>query len=188
MFLYTNVYDGDPLVKPRAVAVGAAGDLEGVRAIADTGNDRVVLLGRDGAFLRSFGSTCRLGEGEASGCVDPDGSGPLQLGDGQFNEPWGIAVGQTADGAGRIFVSDTWNGRIQVFDAEGNFLAKWGLFAILAADQTDPMLPLRPPWPGRGRRRQRPGGGHGQQAHRPLHIRRPIRRPDRRRRRDPGPL
>lgn len=139
LFLYTNVYDGDPLVKPRAVAVGAAGDLEGVRAIADTGNDRVVLLGRDGAFLRSFGSTCRLGEGAASGCTDPDGDGPLQLGDGQFNEPWGIAVGQTPDGAGRIFVSDTWNGRIQVFDAEGNFLAKWGLFAILAADQTDPM-------------------------------------------------
>ncbi len=140
LFLYTNVYDDQPLNKPRAVAVGTAGETEGMRAIADTGNNRVVLLGRDGAFLRSFGSTCRLGEGAAGGCVDPDGSGPLQLGDGQFNEPWGIAVGPD----GRIFVSDTWNGRIQAFDAEGNFLAKWGIFNILGPDQTDPMILFGP--------------------------------------------
>jgi tripartite motif-containing protein 71 len=48
----------------------------------------------------------------------------LELGDGQFQEPWGIAV----DAQGTIFVADTWNGRIQVFDAEGNFQRKWGYF------------------------------------------------------------
>jgi sugar lactone lactonase YvrE len=27
-----------------------------------------------------------------------------------------------------VFVADTWNGRIQVFDAAGNFVRKWGFF------------------------------------------------------------
>ena len=51
-------------------------------------------------------------------------SGPLILGDGQFNQPWGVA----ADANGNIFVADTWNGRIQVFDKAGKFLRKWGVF------------------------------------------------------------
>jgi DNA-binding beta-propeller fold protein YncE len=44
---------------------------------------------------------------------DADGAGPLAAGDGQFFEPWGVAV----DPAGNIYVADTWNGRIQVFDS-----------------------------------------------------------------------
>ncbi|NLX49483.1 MAG: hypothetical protein GXY82_06365 [Methanospirillum sp.] len=41
-------------------------------------------------------------------------------GDGEFNYPSGIAV----DGAGNVYVADTDNNRIQVFDAEGTFLRK----------------------------------------------------------------
>ena len=55
-------------------------------------------------------------------------------GDGQFYEPWGVAV----DGSGNIYVADTWNGRIQVFDGQGNFLRKWGAFAIASGDGGDP--------------------------------------------------
>jgi DNA-binding beta-propeller fold protein YncE len=58
---------------------------------------------------------------------NPDGSvaaswgGPGQ-GDGQFQEPWGIAVAPN----GNVYVADTWNHRVQYFDPNGKFLGKWG--------------------------------------------------------------
>lgn len=127
--IYNSVYGDQPLVTPRTVAIGPNGE----RVIGDSGNNRVVVLDREGNFLRAFGSTCRLGEGAAGGCLDPDGSGPLELGDGQFNELWGIAI----DAQGQIFVADTWNGRIQVFDAEGKFLRKWGVFSSTGGELSD---------------------------------------------------
>jgi len=42
--------------------------------------------------------------------------------DGQFTNPSGIAV----DSHGNIYVADTGNSRIQKFDSQGNFIAKWG--------------------------------------------------------------
>jgi uncharacterized protein (TIGR03663 family) len=45
------------------------------------------------------------------------GSGP-----GQFEDPRGIAVGPE----GRVYVSDSGNHRVQVFDGEGEFLHQWG--------------------------------------------------------------
>ncbi|HMN27537.1 MAG TPA: NHL repeat-containing protein, partial [Caldilineaceae bacterium] len=116
--LYNGVYGDRALLTPRAVAVGPNGQ----RVIADTGNNRIVVLDAAGNFVTAFGSPCKLADN--TGCVDPDGAGPLEVGDGQFNEPWGIAV----DRAGQIYVADTWNGRIQVFDGNGKFLRKWGYF------------------------------------------------------------
>ncbi|MBI3959578.1 MAG: TIGR03663 family protein [Chloroflexi bacterium] len=128
--VYAGIFDNLPLLQPRDVAVGA----DGTRYIADTGNNRIVVLDQTGVFVRAFGSTCLLSDGEAGKCVDPDGAGPLALGDGQFREPWGVAV--AADGT--IFVADTWNGRIQAFDSQGNFLRKWGVFNIIDGDNRDP--------------------------------------------------
>ncbi|GIV80117.1 MAG: hypothetical protein KatS3mg050_4511 [Litorilinea sp.] len=128
--VYADVYGGQPLLQPRALAVGPNGE----RVIADTGNHRIVVLDAGGAFVRAFGSLCRLSEGAAGGCVDPDGDGPLALGDGQFYEPWGVAVGSD----GTLFVADTWNGRIQAFDPEGNFIRKWGLFNTTNGELGDP--------------------------------------------------
>jgi DNA-binding beta-propeller fold protein YncE len=48
--------------------------------------------------------------------------GGLGTGDGQFNQPDGIAV----DSAGHVFVGELGNDRIQKFDANGTFLTKWG--------------------------------------------------------------
>ena len=73
--------------------------------VADSGNNRIQVFKPDGTFLRQWGSTCKLDTGE--GCVDG--------GEGQFNEPWGIAVGQD----GSVYVSDTWNHRIQKFTNDG---------------------------------------------------------------------
>jgi DNA-binding beta-propeller fold protein YncE len=48
--------------------------------------------------------------------------GQAGAGDGQFNEPSGVAI----DSAGNVYVADTANHRIQKFDDLGNFLLKWG--------------------------------------------------------------
>ena len=39
-----------------------------------------------------------------------------------FSFPYGIAV----DSSGYVYVADSWNGRIQKFDSDGNFITKWG--------------------------------------------------------------
>jgi DNA-binding beta-propeller fold protein YncE len=48
--------------------------------------------------------------------------GSFGTGDGEFNQPDGIAV----DSAGHVFVGELGNNRIQKFDANGTFLTKWG--------------------------------------------------------------
>ncbi|MCB0129914.1 MAG: NHL repeat-containing protein, partial [Caldilineaceae bacterium] len=118
--IFNDLYDGLSLNAPRTLDMG----VDGSRYIADSGNHRIVVLDPQGALMQTIGSYCNLAEGAASGCVDPDGSGPLELGDGQFFEPWGVAVDQT----GTLYVADTWNGRIQTFDSNGEFKGKWGFF------------------------------------------------------------
>ena len=48
--------------------------------------------------------------------------GTLGSGDGQFNQPTDLALGPN----GEIYVMDWGNQRIQKFDADGNYLLKWG--------------------------------------------------------------
>ena len=43
-------------------------------------------------------------------------------GNGQFNEPAGVAV----DASGSVYVADKGNNRIQKFDSNGNFITQWG--------------------------------------------------------------
>jgi uncharacterized protein (TIGR03663 family) len=109
---------------PRGLAVGPGADVY----VVDSDNDRIQVFDGQGTFLRTWGTRCDLSTGQ--GCVDPDGDGPLATGDGQFLEAWGIAV----SGDGRIYVADTWNHRLQVFDADGAFLAKWGSYGQTASE------------------------------------------------------
>jgi uncharacterized protein (TIGR03663 family) len=98
------------LNSPRAVAVGPDGNLY----VADSGNNRITVFDATGKYLRGWGSMCKLTETGQPGCVGQ--------GQGQFNEPWGIAVG--ADGS--VYVADTWNHRIEKFDGQGQFVTMWG--------------------------------------------------------------
>ena len=54
------------------------------------------------------------------GCLDLDDMGPMQIGDGQFFNPSGIAI----DSNDNVYVTDSGNNRIQKFDSSGNFLLK----------------------------------------------------------------
>lgn len=65
------------------------------------GNNRVVKLDSDGNFVKAWGSK---------------GAGP-----GEFETPHGVAV----DGEGRVYVADRTNSRVQIFDADGEFLSEW---------------------------------------------------------------
>ena len=107
---------------PRAVTVDEAGNIY----VADSGNNRVQVFNPDGTFLRQWGSLCKLDSKE--GCVGG--------GEGQFNEPWGIAVGKD----GSVYVSDTWNHRIQKFTNEGQFVKAWGIFGSTGGELGEPNL------------------------------------------------
>ncbi len=93
---------------PRGVAVAADGSLY----VADSRNHRIVHLNAQGEVLHTWGTFGQTVESQPA----PPG--------GQFNEPWGVAVAPD----GSVYVTDTWNHRVQKFSAEGNFLTMWGRF------------------------------------------------------------
>jgi len=75
-----------------------AWDSQGNIFVADgIGNARIAKFTRDGVFVKSWGSR--------------------GTGDGQFKSAHGVAV----DANGNVYVGDRGNGRIQVFDNDGNF-------------------------------------------------------------------
>jgi streptogramin lyase len=67
-------------------------------------NDRIVKLSSDGTFIMAWGK---------------HGSGA-----GEFDVPHSLAL----DSAGRLYVADRSNSRIQIFDQQGHFLAEWKQF------------------------------------------------------------
>jgi predicted membrane-bound mannosyltransferase/DNA-binding beta-propeller fold protein YncE len=92
--------------RPRGIAIAPDGSLY----VADTDNHRIQHLDQDGTPLHVWGSFADLAQGAAPG--------------GTFYEPWGIAVAPD----GSVYVTDTWNHRVQKFSPEGEFLTMWGYF------------------------------------------------------------
>ena len=89
--------------------------------VVDTENDRIQKFDSNGKFITKWGSHCKLRTD--SGCIDPDGSGPLQKGDGQFDHPGDVALDSSGE---LLYVTDSRNNRVQKFDSDGNFITKWG--------------------------------------------------------------
>jgi DNA-binding beta-propeller fold protein YncE len=105
--------DGEPVavwsvgfLEPWDVAVAPLAD---TIYVADTWNHRIQQLSMAGSPLTNWGT---FGEHTSPGDV----------GQSEFYGPRGIAVGP----AGQVYVADTGNKRIQVFDPEGQFSLLWG--------------------------------------------------------------
>ncbi|MBN2503265.1 MAG: TIGR03663 family protein [Anaerolineales bacterium] len=96
---------------PRDLAIAPDGSLY----VADWRNNRIQHFDAEGNFLDAFGTF---------GSAEQAPSDTDTAGNGQFYEPWGLAVAA----GGSIFVADTWNHRIQKFSPEGEFIASWGYF------------------------------------------------------------
>ncbi len=96
---------------PSGIAVGP----DSIVYVVDYDNSRVEKFDSNGVFISAWGSYC---------ATDSDWDGiPDQACDGQFAGPdMGITV--ASDGA--VYVADSDNYRIQKFDGNGNFIAKWG--------------------------------------------------------------
>ena len=91
---------------PRAIAAGLDNDFY----VADSRNNRILHIASDGSLLQQWGSFADAFSGDA----------PI----GTFNEPWGVAVGPD----GSVYVSDTWNHRIQKFTKDGTPIKMWGQY------------------------------------------------------------
>ena len=89
---------------PRSIAFGP----DGSKYVADTNNHRIQKFDCNGNFILKWGS--------------------YGADDGQFKYPGGIAVGPD----GSVYVAEGYNygynNRIQKFDANGNFVSKWGSY------------------------------------------------------------
>jgi uncharacterized protein (TIGR03663 family) len=87
--------------------------------VADTWNHRVQMLDGQGEFIESWG---------VFGEFDPDDG---QVGQSAFYGPRGVVVAPTLLTAGSggepfVYVTDTGNKRVQVFEATGSFAFQWG--------------------------------------------------------------
>ncbi|MHC4655994.1 MAG: Ig-like domain-containing protein [Planctomycetota bacterium] len=96
-----NVYEAE---NPEGIALDGDNNIY----IADTGGNCIHKYDSGGTLDATFGN---------SGSVCGSGSG-----EGQFDGPWGIAV----DWSGYIYVTDSGNDRVQIFEPDGQFDSEWG--------------------------------------------------------------
>ncbi|HET9912609.1 MAG TPA: hypothetical protein VFQ13_12010, partial [Anaerolineales bacterium] len=102
----TDRYPPLGLNAPRAIAVGRNDDLY----VADSRNNRILHIAMDGTLLNEWGT---FGDQQT-------GNAPI----GTFYEPWGVAVGPD----GSVYVTDTWNHRVQKFTKDGKPVKMWGQY------------------------------------------------------------
>jgi hypothetical protein len=93
------------LNSPTGVVVAPDGTL----FVADTLNHRILHMDASGKTSLTWGSF-------------EESKNDKIAAEGKFNQPWGLAISPE----GFIFVSDTWNHRIQKFSLDGTFVTAWG--------------------------------------------------------------
>ncbi len=102
---------------------------DGAIFVADTWNHRIQKLGADGRPIISWGLFGQYGTAEGA------------VGQSAFYGPRSIVVGSN----GQVYVSDTGNKRIQVFDPDGQFAFQWGGGGILEGYLDEPVGIARGP-------------------------------------------
>lgn len=99
------IFGGEVLVRPGGVAVDRENRFI---YVADTGNDVVDVFDADNfKFLRQIGKPSRKHDQSAPGL---------------FSLPDGVAV----DSDGDVYVTDTFNDRVEIFDADGRWVSTFG--------------------------------------------------------------
>jgi DNA-binding beta-propeller fold protein YncE len=117
---------GELGLQPEGIAINqGSGDVY----IADTQNNRVEQFSGVGSFIRTWGFGVSDGVSEAfqiceaAPCFGGRGGG----GGGQFSEPLGIAVDNSAGlSHGDVYVEDRFNHRVDRFGPEGQFILAFG--------------------------------------------------------------
>jgi sugar lactone lactonase YvrE len=99
-----------PLNAPRSMAFARDGSFY----VADSRNNRILHFNASGVLINQWGSS------SGNDTNNPNPSAPPSM----FNEPWGVAVGLD----GSVYVTDTWNYRVQKFTADGQFLKMWSTY------------------------------------------------------------
>jgi len=150
---------------PRGIAVDGAGNVY----VADSNNHRIQKFDANGKFLAQWGSQgTGNGQFQEPWGIAVDAEGHVYVADtwghriqkfdaeGKFLLQWGgyrstggAAVGEEGffwgprdvaiDAAGNVYVTDTGNKRVQVFDPDGQFLDQWGGFGVADGQMDEPV-------------------------------------------------
>jgi DNA-binding beta-propeller fold protein YncE len=92
--------------------------------VADTWNHRIQVFSRDGEFLYAWGTFFDAQDNPELAQASP----------GEFYGPRGIAILED-----RVYVTDTGNERVQVFDLDGRFIEMWGETGTGAGQLLEPV-------------------------------------------------
>ena len=114
----TEVGEAQGFNQPWDVAVAA----DGAIYVADTWNHRIQKLDAGGNLVAAWGIFGQYGPQDAGG-------------ESAFYGPRGVAVGPN----GRVYVTDTGNKRVQVFEPDGKFASQWGGGGVLDGYLDEPV-------------------------------------------------
>jgi DNA-binding beta-propeller fold protein YncE len=111
-----SVYDGGDVLlsQPSGVAVSPAGEIY----VADTGNQRIVVLNAQGRFVRAMSELGTEGEGAGAGEAADSKKKDKAVDPRAFVAPTSLAFSED----GRLFVVDTGLKALVLFDSAGDFV------------------------------------------------------------------